>query len=191
MTYSFVTLTISRVSLVKLKVSGRMSMLVALSSLSRRSVEMLNCIWSSSKRVTLDLVSFSPNGSSLSVNPIRALIRPGRGSFCRSRKGKMCYIIQVVCYILCQWGTVPYLPFTAQPLQIHKNSTCQTCNLLAWFLVGTLGMTLTTVPSNCSMLISSKMTVPWGSSLTSVATSLPYGHKNIKSKHYIHKPTGQ
>lgn len=44
---------------------------------------------------------------------------------------------------------------------------------LAWFFVGTLGMTLATVPSNCSMLMSSKMTVPWGSSLTSVATSLP------------------
>lgn len=40
----FVIRTISRVSLVKLKVSGRMSMLVALSSLSLRSVEMLNCM---------------------------------------------------------------------------------------------------------------------------------------------------
>lgn len=54
-----------------------------------------------------------------------------------------------------------------------------TCNLFTWFLVGTLGMTLTTVPSNCSMLISSKMTVPWGSSLTSVATSLPYVTRKI------------
>lgn len=52
-------------------------------------------------------------------------------------------------------------------------------NLLAWFLVGTLGMTFTTVPSNCSMLISSKMTVPWGRSLTSVATSLPYWRLQI------------
>ena len=59
-------LTISRVSLVKLKVSYRMSMLVARSNLSRRSVEMLNCTWSPSSRVTLDLVSFSPNRSSLS-----------------------------------------------------------------------------------------------------------------------------
>ncbi len=47
-----------------------------------------------------------------------------------------------------------------KPIDIHKRSICKTCDLLAWFLVGTLGMTLTTVPSNCSMLISSKMTVP-------------------------------
>lgn len=30
----------------------------------------------------MDLVSFSPNGSSLSAKPMWALIRPGRGSFC-------------------------------------------------------------------------------------------------------------
>lgn len=158
--HGFVFLTISRVSLVKLKESGRTSMLVALSSLSLRSVEMLNCIWSPSKRVTLDLVSFSPNGSSLSLNPIRALIRPGKGSFCGSREK---LVLKVV------WQTLGWYVTDLDSLPL----TWQTSDLLAWFLVGTLGMTLTTVPSNCSMLISSKMTVPWGSSLTSVATSLP------------------
>lgn len=89
----FVLLTISRVSFVISKESERMSMLVALSSLSLRSVEMLNCTWSPSKRVTFDFVSFSPNGISLSLNPIRAVIRPGRGSFCASKRAtndKMC-----------------------------------------------------------------------------------------------------
>lgn len=77
----FCSCTISRVSLVKWKVSGRMSIFVALSSLSRRSVDILNWTWSPSSRVTLDLVSFSPNSSSLSVKLILALIRPGSGSF--------------------------------------------------------------------------------------------------------------
>ena len=116
-------------------------------------------------------MSFSPNGSSLSVKPIRALIRPGRGSFFEGRKETLRLKV-----------TVPFLILQPKPLHIQNSS----CNLFTWFLVGTLGMTLTTVPSNCSMLISSKMTVPWGSSLTSVATSLPYGHKNNTRKYYIH-----
>lgn len=36
------------------------------------------------------------------------------------------------------------------------------------------------------MLMSSKMTVPWGSSLTSVATSLPCSQKEIVSYIYTH-----
>lgn len=100
-------LTISRASLVKLNVFERMSMLVALSSLSLRSVEMLNCIWSPSKSVTLDLVSFSPKGSSLSENPIRALIRPGSGSFYGNTKQKLVKVlamfwITVLCFSLSQ-----------------------------------------------------------------------------------------
>ncbi len=77
----FYSRTISRVSFVKWKVLGRMSIFVALSSLSRRSVDILNWTWSPSSSVTLDFVSFSPNSSSLSVKLILALIRPGSGSF--------------------------------------------------------------------------------------------------------------
>lgn len=54
-------------------------MLVARSSLSRLSVEMLNRTWSLSSRVTLDFVSLSPKGSSLGITK-STLMRPGNGS---------------------------------------------------------------------------------------------------------------
>lgn len=72
-------LAISLVSLVNWKVLGRTSMLVARSSLSRLSVEMLNRTWSLSSKVTLDLVSLSPKGSSLGITK-STLMRPGNGS---------------------------------------------------------------------------------------------------------------
>lgn len=81
-------LAISLVSVVNWKVLGRTSILVARSSLSRRSVEMLNLTWSASKSVTLDFVSLSPNGSSLGITK-STLMRPGNGSFWRLHgKGK-------------------------------------------------------------------------------------------------------
>lgn len=54
-------------------------MLVARSSLSRLSVEMLNRTWSLSSKVTLDFVSLSPKGSSLGITK-STLMRPGNGS---------------------------------------------------------------------------------------------------------------
>lgn len=72
-------LAISLVSLVNWKVLGRTSILVARSSLSRLSVEILNRTWSLSSKVTLDFVSLSPNGSSLGITK-STLMRPGNGS---------------------------------------------------------------------------------------------------------------
>lgn len=87
-------LTISLASLVNWKVLGRTSILVARSSLSRRSVEILNLTWSPSNSVTFDFVSLSPKGSSLGITK-STFIRPGRGSFWSQKRKEKEFQIRV------------------------------------------------------------------------------------------------
>lgn len=78
---------------------------------------------------------------------------------------------------------------TEKSLTINKGSRRHCTD--TWFLVGTLGITLVTVPSNCSILISSNITVPGGSRRTSVATSLPWKETRRKSSTHTLSKAGQ